>query len=245
MHPTTALKELQRETRSAWTYEYGLLIDDFHSKRHFLYSPIPPVENGPFRLDFFSTKIFWSFLEAVGVREYCCTAVEIGWQLCASRFHREQRLDEPSSQRVGGFGLSRKPSMLRSWSCTQPRAAKATAAQPLLATWDRYPALLPSCDTRCRRAELGMRHADLLREATAVIATPASAPCIILQCGTWYRCVAVWPCGCVFGGGMGDAIGSINTCKTFSTDFFDWRIQSKKLCKKARFGLQSKKAVFD
>ena len=76
-----------------------------------------------------------------------------------------------------------------------------------------------------------MRHADLLREATAVIATPASAPCIILQCGTWYGCVAVWPCGCVCvclfflssggwgkikrvgvcGGGMKDAIGSKNT----------------------------------
>ena len=27
---------------------------------------------------------------------------------------------------------------------------------------------------------------------------------------------------------MGDAIGSKSTCKTFSTEFFDWRIQSKK-----------------
>ena len=71
--------------------------------------------------------IFVLFLEAVGVREYCCTAVEIGWQLCALRFLREQWLDEPSSQRVGGFGLSRKPPKRRSWSCTQPRAAKATA----------------------------------------------------------------------------------------------------------------------
>ena len=35
--------------------------------------------------------------------------------------------DEPSSKRVGGVGLSRKPPMLRSWRCTQPRAAKATA----------------------------------------------------------------------------------------------------------------------
>ena len=35
--------------------------------------------------------------------------------------------DEPSSKQVGGFGLSRKPSRLRSWRCTQPRAAKATA----------------------------------------------------------------------------------------------------------------------
>ena len=72
-----------------------------------------------------------------------------------------------------------------------------------------------------------MRHADLLREATAVIATPASALSMILQCGTWYGCVAVWPCGCVYGGGMNDAIGSKNTCKTFSTEFLDWIRQSE------------------
>ena len=65
------------------------------------------------RVDFI---VFVLFLEAVGVREYCCTAGEIGRQLCASRFLREQRLDKPSSQRVGGFGLSRKPPKLRSWS---------------------------------------------------------------------------------------------------------------------------------
>ena len=61
------------------------------------------------------------------MREYCCTAGEIGWQLGDSWVLREQRLDEPSSQRVGGFELTRKPPKLRSWSCTQPRAAKATA----------------------------------------------------------------------------------------------------------------------
>ena len=61
------------------------------------------------RVDFI---VYVLFLEAVGVREYCCTAVEIGWQLCASRFLSEQRLDEPSSQRVGGFRLSRKPPKL-------------------------------------------------------------------------------------------------------------------------------------
>ena len=72
---------------------------------------------------------------------------------------------------------------------------KLQQAQPLLAAWDRDRAPLPSCDTRCWRTELGMRHADLLREATAGIAKPASAPCMILQCGTWYGCVAVWPCG--------------------------------------------------
>ena len=153
------------------------------------------------------------------MRQYCCTAGEIGWQLCASRFLREQRLDEPSSQRVGGFGLRRKPPKLRSWSCTQPRTAEATAGSRC---WQH------GIETaRCWRAELGMRHADLLREATAGIATPASAPYMILQCGTWYECVAAWPCGCVFGREMSDAIGSKNTCKTFSTKFFDRIRQSE------------------
>ena len=115
---------------------------------------------------------------------------------------------------VRGAALSQEPPKLRQ-------------AQPLLAAWDRDRALLPSCDTRCWRAELGMRHADLLREATSGIAKPASAPCMILQCGTWYGGVPVCPCGCVFGG-MGDAIGSKNVCKTLSTEFFDWRVQSKK-----------------
>ena len=87
------------------------------------------------RVDFI---VFALFLEAVGVREYCCTAVEIGWELCASRFLREQWLGEPSSQRVGGFGLSRKPK-LRSWSCTQPRAAKATAVAAVVGSMGSRP----------------------------------------------------------------------------------------------------------
>ena len=87
------------------------------------------------RVDFI---VFVLFLEAVG-REYCCTAGGIGWQLCASRCLREQRLDEPSSQRVGGFGLSRKPRKLRSWSCTQPRAAKATAGAAVVGSMGSRP----------------------------------------------------------------------------------------------------------
>ena len=125
-----------------------------HVLCRFLFSRIPPVENDPFRLDFFSDWIlavlllivsrvdfvvFVLFLEAVGVREYCCTPVEIGWQLCASRLLREQRLGEPSSQRVGVFGLSRKPPKLRSWSCAQPRAAKATAAAAVVGSMGSRP----------------------------------------------------------------------------------------------------------
>ena len=83
--------------------------------------------------------VFVLFLEAVGVREYCYTAGEIGRQLCASRFLREQRLDESSSQRVGGFGLSRKPPKLRSWSCSQPRAAKATAGAAVVGSMGSIP----------------------------------------------------------------------------------------------------------
>ena len=88
------------------------------------------------RVDF---RVFVLFLEAVGVREYCCTAGRIGWQLCASRRLREQRPDEPWSQRVGGFGLSRKPPKLRSRSCTQPRADKATAGAAVVGSMGSRP----------------------------------------------------------------------------------------------------------
>ena len=41
-----------------------------------------------------------------------------------------------------------------------------------------------------------MRHADLRREATAVIAKQASAPCMdTVLCGTWCGCVDVRVCG--------------------------------------------------
>ena len=88
------------------------------------------------RVDFL---FFVLFVEAVGVREYCCTAREIDWQPCASRFLREQRLDEPSSQRVGGFGLRPQPPKLRSWSCTQPRAAKATSGAAVVGSMGSRP----------------------------------------------------------------------------------------------------------
>ena len=68
------------------------------------------------RVDFI---VFVLFLEAVGVREYCCMAVEnrlaaLAAVLCeffASNacFAR----DEPPSKRVGSVGLSRKPPKLQ------------------------------------------------------------------------------------------------------------------------------------
>ena len=137
------------------------------------------------------------------MREYCCTAVEIGWQLCDSRAFsvsngstnpRPSELVAPRPSELVTLGLAEsRQSYVRGIALSR-EPPKLQQAQPLLAAWDRYRALLPSCDTRCWRAGLGMRHADLLREATAVIATLASAPCMILQCGTWYGCVAVWVC---------------------------------------------------
>ena len=70
-----------------------------------------------------------------------------------------------------------------------------------------------------------MRHADLRREATAVIAKAASA--LLYDTAVWYL---VWVCGrvgvwvcvlCVFCGGISDAMGSKNRCKTFLPGFFD------------------------
>ena len=54
-------------------------------------------------------------------------------------FLPEQRLDELSSQRVGGFGLSRKPPKLRSWSCAQLRAAKAAAGAAVVGSMGSIP----------------------------------------------------------------------------------------------------------
>ena len=76
--------------------------------------------------------------------------------------------------------------------------------------------------TRCWRAELGVRHARLRREATAVTAKAACCCCMILLCGTWYGCVGVWVCAVKYA--MGSKIG----CKMCSTEFFEWQIQSKK-----------------
>ena len=50
-----------------------------------------------------------------------------------------------------------------------------------------------------------MRHAGLRREVTAVIAKPASVPCMILCCVV--PGMGVWACGSVLGGGMNEAMG--------------------------------------
>ena len=93
--------------------------------------------------------------------------------------------DEASSKRIGGVGLSRKPAKQRSWRCNQPRAAKATAGAAVageMASITRAAAV--ACDARYWRAELGVFHADLGQEATAVIAKPASA--MLYDTAVWY-----------------------------------------------------------
>ena len=77
------------------------------------------------------------------------------------------------------------------------------------------------------RAELRIRHADLRREATAVI-TKSSSP-LLHDTAVWYEVpgMGVWACGCLFGGGTIDAMDEKNTCKTFSTEFFGWIRQSE------------------
>ena len=101
--------------------------------------------------------------------------------------------DKPSSKRVGSVGLSRKSPKLLLWRCTQPRAAKTTATGIAvvgkMASITR--AILLSGDTRSWRAELGVSHADLRREATAVTAKAASA--LLHDTAVWYL---VWVCGC-------------------------------------------------
>ena len=54
--------------------------------------------------------------------------------------------DEPSSKRVGGVGLSRKPSKLCPWCCTQPRAGKATAG---VAVVGKMASIMPTTAVMC------------------------------------------------------------------------------------------------
>ena len=88
---------------------------------HFLHSRIPPVENGPSRLDIFPTGFFLSFflssvvsrvdsivfvlfLKAVGVREYCCMAVENRLAaLCLARSPRATRASRATNFRPSGL----------------------------------------------------------------------------------------------------------------------------------------------
>ena len=107
---------------------------------HFLHSRIPPVENGPFRLESSGPSyrqssgfiVFVIFLEVVGVREYCCTAVEIGWQLCASRaFSASNGSTNPRRSELVAFGLAEsRQSYVRGVALSR-EPPKLQQAQPL------------------------------------------------------------------------------------------------------------------
>ena len=53
--------------------------------------------------------------------------------------------DESSSRRVGGVGLSRKAPKLRSWRCTQPRAATATTGVAVVGKMASIPRRVQGC----------------------------------------------------------------------------------------------------
>ena len=88
-------------------------------------------------------------------------------------------LAESRQSYVRGVALSREPSKLQQDVDVVGKIASIKRALLLL-----------SCDTCCWRAELGVRHADLRREATAVIAKAASA--LLYDTAVWYL---VWVCG--------------------------------------------------
>ena len=96
----------------------------------------------------FSTGFFWYFfLSSVELIYSCCARPRNGGGWCEEvlmLYGNRKSVgssvlrafsagnacfpsDEPSSERVGGVELSRKPPKLRSWRYTQPRVAKATA----------------------------------------------------------------------------------------------------------------------
>ena len=82
------------------------------------------------RVDFI---VFALLLEAVGVREYCCTAGEIGWQLCASRCLREQSSTNLRPSELVALGLAEsRQSYVRGVSLSR-EPPKLQQAQPLLA----------------------------------------------------------------------------------------------------------------
>ena len=100
------------------------------------------------RVDF---MVLVLFLEAVGVREFYCMAIENRLAvLCFARSARATRARARRTLVPASWWLwaySRKPPKLHSWSCTQPRAAKATAGVAVVGKMGSIPrALPPSCD---------------------------------------------------------------------------------------------------
>ena len=113
--------------------------------RPILIQPDSVSRKRPFSTGYFVDWIFWALLLIVSRVVFVffallLEAVCVGVLLYGSRksfgssvlraFSASNACfacDEPLSKRIGGVGLSRKLPRLRSWRCTQPRAAKATA----------------------------------------------------------------------------------------------------------------------
>ena len=90
--------------------------------------------------------VFVLFLEAVGVREYGCVAVESRLEALLRVFSASNACfarDQPSSKQVGVVGLSREPPNLRSWRCVQPTTAKATAGVAVVGKMTSIPCAAP------------------------------------------------------------------------------------------------------
>ena len=119
----------------------------FRCQGHFLYSRIPPVENGPFRLEssgpssYRQSSRFYSFcaLHRDGWCEGKSVAARCFAAFSASNGSTNPRPKRVGGFRLGGFELSLKPPQLRLWSCTQPRAAKATAGAAVVGSTGSTP----------------------------------------------------------------------------------------------------------
>ena len=132
------------------------------------------------RVDF----IVCSFLVAVGVREHCCTAVGNRVEVRFLRFPRATRASRATNPRPSGlvaldFADAAKATFVALHSAESRQAAYSRRSR----CWENVIDTLrcghlPSHDTHCWRAGLGMCHADLRRAAAAV--TPAKSTSALL-----------------------------------------------------------------
>ena len=145
------------------------------------------------------------FQEAVGVREYCYMAVEN--RLAGLCFARSPRATRARARRALA------PASW--WLWAQPKAAKATFVELHSAEsrqsysrrsrcWQNgIDTALPSCDTRCWRAELEC--ATLTCGEKQQLCQPSKRQRLVVPG------IGVWACGCVFDGAMSDAMLAQNT----------------------------------
>ena len=129
------------------------------------YSRIPPVENGLFCdwIFFYWILLVLLIVSRVDFRFYSFCALPWGdwcegascWQLSVLRaFSASNGSTNPSPSELVALDLAESRQSYGRRVTLRREPPKLQQAQPLLAAWDRYRALLPSCDTRCWRAEL-------------------------------------------------------------------------------------------